>query len=467
MTDPWTGLSAIFTGALFRPDDPGYDERRRVYNGLIDKRPAAIASCRNTADVVAAVHYARQVGLPIAVRGGGHSVAGHGTCDGGVLIDLSEMRAVQVDPDTRTVRAEGGALLADVDAASQQHGLAVPTGQVSVTGIAGLTLGGGLGRLQRKFGLTCDNLISAEIVTAAGDVLPVTEATDPELLWALRGGGGNFGIVTAFEFAAHPVGPLVLAGMVAYPMDQAADVLRNLREVIADAPVELSADQLFLHTPPRPDIPEEMHGLPITGIFVCHCGPIEQALSDVAALRSFGTPLVDMIQPMPYVELQKMLDAMNPNGNLHYWTGEYLPELDEQAIKTITDLNGGLFSRHTLVQVIPFNAAPTSVAPDATAFAHREESWLVHILGQWTDPADTPAGTAWAKEFGRQLRELGSGDVYLNLITDDEDVDRVEAFWSDDRLRRLAAVKAQYDPDNVFRFNHNILPARLAEAVTP
>jgi FAD/FMN-containing dehydrogenase len=464
MTEAFERLRSGFLGSLCRPDDADYDERRRVYNGLIDRRPALIATCQGVPDVVAALDYARANDLPVAVRGGGHSVAGHGTCDDGVLLDLSRMRGVRVDPTRRTVRAEGGALLADLDRATQLYGLAVPTGQVSVTGIAGLTLGGGLGRLQRKFGLTCDNLVAADVVTADGQLLTVDEDHHPELLWGLRGGGGNFGVVTSFEFQTHPVGPIVVAGLVAYPMDQAAEVAAFLRDFIATAPAELSADQLFLHTPPRPDIPPEMHGLPITGIFVCHCGSVEEGLAALAPLRAFGAPVADMIMPMPYVELQRMLDAMNPNGNLHYWTGEYLSELDDKTIATITGLNGGLFSPQSLVQLIPFNARPTEIPADATAFSHREQSWLVHILGQWTDPAQTEAGTRWGKEFGAQLRALGTGDVYLNLVTDDEDVDRVRAFWTDSRLERLARLKAQYDPGNVFRFNHNIAPVEAAAA---
>jgi FAD/FMN-containing dehydrogenase len=459
MAQPWEQLSSSFLGSLNRPDDPDYERLRHVYNGLVDRRPAVIATCEGVADVVAALAYARAVGLPVGIRGGGHSVAGHGTCDGGVLVDLSRMRGVRVDTTTSTVRAEGGALLADVDRTTQLYGLATPTGQVSMTGIAGLALGGGLGRLQRKFGLTCDNLISADVVTADGQLLTVDAEHHPELLWALRGGGGNFGVVTSFEFQAHPVGPIVVAGMIAYTMDQAAEVAAFLRDFIADAPPELSADQLFMHTPPRADIPAEMHGLPITGVFVCHCGTIEDGLATLAPLRAFGSPVADMIQPMPYLLLQQMLDAMNPHGNLHYWTGEYLDELNDDAIKTIVDLNGGLFSPHSLVQLIPFNARPTEIAADATAFAHRSESWLVHILGQWTDPAQTPAGIAWAKGLGARIRELGTGDVYLNLVTDDEDIDRVHAFWDDERLERLGRVKARYDPDNVFRFNHNIKPA--------
>ncbi len=459
MTDAWEQLRSAFLGELVRPGDPDYDRRRRVYNGLVDRRPALIATCQGVADVVAAVRYARGVDLPVAVRGGGHSVAGHGTCDGGVLVDLSRMRGVRVDPARRTARVEGGALLSDVDRATQLYGLATPTGQVSMTGIAGLTLNGGLGRLQRRYGLTCDNLLAADVVTADGNLLQVDAGQHPELFWALRGGGGNFGVVTSFEFALHPVGPIVVAGFVAHPMERAAEVAAFLREYIATAPPEVSADQLFLTTPPLPDIPVEMHGMPITGIFLLHCGSVEEGLKAVAPVRSFGQPVADMVAPMPYVEVQRMLDGMNPHGNLHYWTGEYLPALDDRAISTIVGLNGGLFSPHSLVQLIPFNGRPVEIAADATAFSHRRESWLVHVLGQWTEPARTGAGIRWGKEFGAQLRALGTGEVYLNLVTDDDGVDRVRGFWNDERLGRLARVKARYDPGNTFRFNHNIKPA--------
>jgi FAD/FMN-containing dehydrogenase len=447
-----------FRGEVITPEHPGYEQARRVYNGMVDKRPALIARCLGVADVVAAVTYARAAGLAIAVRGGGHSVAGHGTCDGGIVVDLSAMRGVHVDPGERTAWVQGGATLADVDHETQLYGLAVPTGQVSKTGIAGLTLNGGMGMLQRKYGLTCDNLIGARLVTADGELVVASETENPDLLWALRGGGGNFGVVTSFQYRLHEVGPLMVAGLVAYPIEAAAEVLEFLRDFIADAPEELSADAIFQFAPPLDAIPEEFRGRQVVGIFVRWCGDVARGLEVVRPIQEFGTPVLNFIGPMPLVTVQSLLDPLNPDGNLHYWTGEFLPRFDRKEIDVVTEIGAALPTHFSIVQVIPFNAAPTRVAPDATAFAHREESWLIHVLGQWTDPADTERCMEWAKSARTSLGAVGSGDAYLNLLTDDEDTDRVRAFWDDGRLRRLGKVKAAYDPDNVFRFNHNVKP---------
>lgn len=447
-----------FRGEVITPEHPAYEQARRVYNGMIDKRPALIARCRGVADVVAAVKHARATGLAIAVRGGGHSVAGHGTCDGGIVIDLSAMRGVHVDPTDRTAWVQGGATLADVDHETQLYGLAVPTGQVSKTGIAGLTLNGGMGMLQRKYGLTCDNLIGARVVTADGELVVASETENPELLWALRGGGGNFGVVTSFRYRLHEVGPLMVAGLVAYPLDQAADVLEFLRDYIADAPEELSADAIFQFAPPLEAIPEEFRGRQVVGIFVRWCGDVARGMEVVRPIQEFGSPVLNFIGPMPLVAVQSLLDPLNPDGNLHYWTGEFLPRFDRKEIDVVTEIGASLPTHFSIVQVIPFNAAPTRVAPDATAFAHREESWLIHVLGQWTEPADTERCMEWAKCARTSLGAVGSGDAYLNLLTDDEDTDRVRAFWDDGRLGRLSKVKAVFDPDNVFRFNHNVKP---------
>jgi FAD/FMN-containing dehydrogenase len=447
-----------FRGTLIEPGDPGYEPGRRVFNHLIDKRPAFIARCLGPADVVAALRHARDHGLPVAVRAGGHSVAGHGTCDGGALIDLSLMRGVQVDPADATAWVQGGATLADVDHETQLYGLALPSGQVSKTGVAGLTLNGGLGMLQRKYGLTCDNLIEARMVTADGELVVASEEADPDLLWALRGGGGNFGVVTSFRYRLHPVGPLMVAGLVAYPLDRAADVLAFLRDLIADAPEELSADAIFLTAPPLPFIAEEWQGKPLVGIFVRWCGDVDRGFAAVRPIQEFGPPVVDFVAPMPLVVVQSLLDPLNPDGNLHYWTGEFVPRLGPAEIDTVVGIGGSLPHHASVVQVIPFNAAPTRVDADATAFAHREESWLIHVLGQWDDPADTPRCLAWAREGRAALGAVGSGDAYLNLLTDDEDGDRIRAFWNEARLGRLGRVKYRYDPDNVFRFNHNIKP---------
>lgn len=452
-------LAAQLRGELVLPEHPEYESARHVYNGMVDRRPVAIVRPRGTADVVQAVRYAGTHGLPVGVRGGGHSVAGHGCCDGGLLVDLSAMRGVHVDAAASTVRAEGGALLADLDAEAQVFGLAVPCGQVSATGIGGLALNGGMGMLQRRFGLTCDNLLSAEVVTAAGDVVVASEDSHQELFWALRGGGGNFGVVTSFEFRAHRVGPLMLAGLVGFPVERAPEVLGFLRDFITTAPEELSADSLFMHVPPLPVIPEEHHGQLIVSIFVRYSGDPETGEQVVQPFRDLGDPVVDFTFPMPLVAVQQLLDPLNPPGNRHYWTGEYLSGLGPGEIDALTRLGSSLPSPHSLIEIIPFNAAVTRVPPDATAFAHRDDSWLVHIMGQWHDPLDTERCVAWAKQGGAELRGLGTGDCYLNLLTDDEDVDRIGAFWNDRRLGRLAAVKAEYDPDNTFRFNHNVKPA--------
>ena len=447
-----------FRGTVFTPDHPEYEPARRVYNGAIDKRPALIARCLGIADVVAAVKHARQADLPIAIRGGGHSVAGHGTCDDGMLIDLTSMRGVHVDPASRTAWVQGGATLADIDHETQLYGLALPTGQVSKTGIGGLTLNGGMGMLQRKYGLTCDNLIGARVVTAEGELVTASEDENPDLLWALRGGGGNFGVVTSFQFRLHQVGPIMVAGLVAYPIEQAPEVLAFLRDYIADAPEELSADAIFQFAPPLEAIPEEYRGRHVVGIFVRWCGDIGQGMEAVRPIQEFGEPVLNFVGPMPLVVVQSLLDPLNPDGNYHYWTGEFLPTMGDKEISVVSEIGSTLPTHFSIVQVIPFNAAPTRVPADATAFAHRDEGWLVHVLGQWTDPADSGKHTEWAKHARAQLSTVGSGDSYLNLLTDDEPDNPVRAFWNQARLSRLRRIKHQYDPQNVFRFNHNVEP---------
>jgi len=461
-------LQAVLVGEVLSTDHADYDDARQVYNGLIDKRPAAIVRVRGVADVQSAVRFARLHGLPIAIRGGGHSVAGHGTCDGGLLIDLSHMRAVHVDPEARTAWVQGGALLRDVDAETQVHGLAVPTGQVSATGIGGLTLNGGMGMLQRKYGLTCDNLLAVRLVDANGDLVQVSETERPELLWALRGGGGNFGVVTEFCFQLHQVGPMLLAGLVAWPVAEAPAVLEFLREYMESAPEEMSADIIFQFAPPLEVIPQEFRGRQVAGIFVRWCGDVEAGWEAVRPIQEFGTPVLDFLGPMPLTFVQTMLDELNPNGNSHYWTAEFLPQMSTEAAQVVSRIGAQLPTRNSILEVIPFNGAPTRVPADATAFSHREESWLIHVLCQWEDPADAERCTDWVRDAAAALRSVGSGgDSYLNLISAGETEDRVKAFWNDARRERLAAVKSAYDPDNVFRFNHNIEPAAVAAVVAP
>ncbi|MEU2717259.1 FAD-binding oxidoreductase [Streptomyces sp. NPDC007205] len=452
-------LRGMLLGEVVGPADPGYDAARGVYNAMIDKRPAVVARCRGTSDVIGAVRFAREEGLPIAVRGGGHSVAGHGTCDDGMVIDLSLMRGVHVDPVRRTARVQAGALLGDVDRETQVYGLAVPTGQMSETGIAGLTLNGGLGMLLHKYGLTCDNLLSADMVTVAGEVVTASEDSRPELFWALRGGGGNFGVVTSFEFRLHPVGPTMLAGFLAHPAEQAPQVLEFLRDFSATSPAHLSVDALFMRAPEADFVPSEFWGMPLVNLFVRYFGPMEEAWQTVQPLREFGAPLFDGLQPMSYVAVQSMLDAFSPAGNLHYWTSEFLPQLQEKEINAVAAIGADLPSSISIVNVHPFDTAATAVSPDATAFAHRQDSWLIHVIGQWEDTADTDRCRTWVKKAGAALQAFGLGNTYLNTTSEDERTDRVRAFWDGERLARLARVKAAYDPDNVLRFNHNIPPA--------
>ncbi|WP_030674513.1 FAD-binding oxidoreductase [Streptomyces sp. NRRL B-1347] len=452
-------LRGQLMGEVVGPQDAGYDTVRRVYNAMIDKRPAVIARCLGTADVVTAVRFAREEGLLIAVRGGGHSVAGHGMCDDGLVIDLSLMRGVHVDAQRRTVRVQGGALLGDVDRETQLHGLAIPTGQMSETGIAGLTLNGGVGMMLHKYGLTCDNLLSADVVTVDGGLVTASADSHGELFWALRGGGGNFGVVTSFEFQAHPVGPMMLAGFLAHPVDRAEEVLTFLRDFSATSPAHLSADALFIHAPEADFVPEEFQGMPMVALFVRYFGPMEDAWDTVRPLRDFGSPLYDSLGPMPLVAVQSMLDAFNPAGNLHYWTSEFLPGLGAEQIAAVAAIGGDLPSSLTTINVHPFDTAATAVAADATAFAHREDSWLIHVICQWKDPADSDRCRAWVKKASSRLKAFSHGNTYLNTTSEDDETDRVRAFWDEARLARLARVKATYDADNLLRFNHNITPA--------
>lgn len=445
-------------GDVLLPEEPGFERHRQVYNAAIDKRPALIVVCEGAADVQAAVRFAAAAGLSVGIRGGGHSIAGHGTCDGGLLVDLRRMRGVLVHPEDRTVWVQGGATLRDLDAQTQLYGLAVPTGQVSATGIAGLTLGGGLGMLQRRFGLTCDNLLRARLVTADGGLVEASAEEHSELFWALRGGGGNFGVVTDFCFRAHAVGPLMVAGMIAWPTERADEVLQLLDRTIADAPVELSADVIFQYAPPLSAFPEELIGRPLIGIFIRWSGEIADGLQVTERFRSgLPDPVLDVVGPMPMAEVQRMLDPLNPDGNHHHWTGEFVRTMDSQTRAALADLGSALPTPISIIEVIPYNAAVTRVGVDQTAFSHRTESWLVHILGQWSDAGDAGHVSAWVRRAKQTLGPLGfGGETYLNLINDAESAQRVTAFWQDRRRERLAEVKLGYDPGNTFRFNHNI-----------
>ncbi|MFW5943553.1 MAG: FAD-binding oxidoreductase, partial [Chloroflexota bacterium] len=391
-------------GDVLRPGDDAYDEARAIWNGMIDKRPAAIVRCRNTADVVAAVNLAREHDLLVSVRGGGHNVAGHALCDDGLMIDLSQMKSVHVDPQAQTARAEPGATLGDLDVETQLFNLATPTGIVSETGLAGLTLGGGFGWLTRKYGFTADNLISAEVVTAGGRVLQASEDENADLFWGIRGGGGNFGVVTSFEYQLYPVGPTVLGGVLIHPMERAAELLRRYRDFAADAPRELGSLFVIRLAPPAPFLPQAVHGKAVCGLIVCYAGDLEEGKRVLRPLREFGEPLADKIGPKPYLAVQSMLDQGQTEGHQYYWKSEYLPELRDEAIDTVTTYGATMTSPQARVVVMQLGGAARDRDEMATATSHRNAEFVLAINNGWSDPAENKRQIQWTRDFWTAIR---------------------------------------------------------------
>jgi FAD/FMN-containing dehydrogenase len=461
---PVTGLERLsdaFHGVVIGPDDEGYDEARTIWNGAIDRRPACVARCTGVADVVAAVRFARDHDLEIAVRGGGHGVAGAAVCDEGVVIDLSAMRAVSVDPAGRTAWVQGGALWGDVDHETQAHGLATTGGIIGHTGVAGLTLGGGLGFLMRKHGLAVDNLLAAEVVTADGGIVRASADEHPDLFWALRGGGGNFGVVTAFRFALHPVGPTVMAGPVFWAADDTTDVLRFYRDFAADAPDDLGTVVRLGTVPPLPAIPEHLHCRPAIAVACCHPGSVDDGERAVRALRRFGTPLVDLLAPSPYAAFQGGFDDTVPHGWHYYWKGTNLAALSDDAIAVIADHAYAAGSPRSYAAMFHMGGAVARVPDEATAFAGRDAAHNIVIDAAWLREQSgehAAAESAWARRFLHALQPHGAGGVYVNFLDSDDDSSRVRLAYGDRIYRRLAEVKARYDPDNVFHHNKNIQP---------
>lgn len=450
---PLAALRARFRGMLLSPGEESYEEARRVWNGAVDRRPALIARCAGTDDVRAAIRYARGHDLPVAVRGGGHSVMGYGVCDGGVLIDMSALKAVTVDAGARTVRAAAGLTWAELDLATQRHGLAVTGGSVSSTGIAGVTLGGGFGHLMRRYGLTADNLRAADLVTAGGDLVHA----DAELLWGLRGGGGNFGIVTAFEYDLHPVGPVVLGGPVFWPLEQAPEVLRFLRDFAPHAPDELGLAIVAMLAPPMPFLPPDRYGTPVFGLLPVWCGDIAEGLRVLAPLRRTGTPVGDLVRPVPYRAVQSLLDGSAAPGNASYWRSHRLAELTDEVIGTLVASVGSITSPLSLISGWVIGGAASRVAPDTTAVGPRESGYELRLIANWR-PGDPGADrhTGWVRDGWERLRPVSAGQFATFLS--DEGVAGVRTAYGD-RLPRLAALKRRYDPANVFRLNPNITPA--------
>ena len=453
-----TSLDDELAGALLRPGEPAYEQARQVWNGAIDRRPALIARCSGTAQVVAAQRLARRRGLEISVRGGGHGVAGHAICDGGLVIDLSGMRSVSVDPRLRVAHAQGGALWGDVDARTQAHGLAVTGGIVSHTGIGGLTLGGGIGWLMRRCASSADNLLAAEVVTADGAVITADEREHRELLWALRGGGGNFGVVTRFTYRLHPVGPLVLAGPLVYELADARDVLRFYRAFVRDAPDELTTVVSLRRAPRLPFLPVAAHGTPVLIVGACYAGSLEEGERVLRELRAHGRPLADAIVPRPYVELQSMNDATVPHGWHYHWRSHELAELGDDAIDALVAATAELTSPRSYCIVFQLGGALSRVDPDHAAFDRREPVYEVNINAVWLDgDPDPERHVRWTRDAFVALEHHATGGVYLNFL-DRGPRARLRRALRPQTYERLVAVKRAYDPDNVLHHNHNIAP---------
>jgi FAD/FMN-containing dehydrogenase len=457
------GLAPSFGGQLLREGDADYDTARRVWNGLFDRRPAVIARVRSAEDVSAAVRWGRDNGLTIAVRGGGHSAQGYGTWDDALVIDLSPMKTIKVDPASGTARAQAGLTWGEFDQATQEHGLAITGGRFSTTGIAGLTLGSGSGWLERRCGLTADSLLSAEVVTADGTIVTASEDENPDLFWGLRGGGGNFGIVTSFTYRLHRIGPIIYGGLLVSLPDRATETLQFLREYMADAPDDLGLGAAFVSAPPEPFVPAEMHFAPIFGLMVCWTGDMAEGERVLAPIRQIARPVMDMVQPIPYVALQCMNDASGPPGVNAYMKAEFLPDLTDEAIGKIVEHCAA--RPGPMVQLImePMGGAISRVATGDTALGVRDVPWAYHALSMWMEPdeATADAHVAWAKGLSRDLEPHTTAGIYLNF-TSDEGEERVRAMYGEDRYAKLVALKDRYDPENVFHLNQNIRPSSRA-----
>jgi FAD/FMN-containing dehydrogenase len=445
-------------GPVIDPDDEGYDAARAIWNGAIDRRPACVARCTGVADVVAAVRFARDRDLLVAVRSGGHGVGGHALCDGGLVIDLSPMKGIRVDPAARTARAEAGVLWGELDRETQLHGLATVGGIVTHTGIAGLTLGGGIGWLTRKHGATVDNLLSVDVVTAEGEHLTASGDENPDLFWGIRGGGGNFGVVTSFEYRLHPVGPTVLAGPIFHPLEDAREVLAFYREFIATAPDELTTIFELSVAPPVPFLPEDVHGKPIVMVGACYAGAPEDGIEVVRPLKEFGDPIVDLLKPELYTALQSMFDPFVPHGWHRYWKSVELPPLTDDAIDTLVEHASAFTSPKSYCIVFQLGGALARPREDDTAFSQRDAAHNVNINAVWTE--GDPEGerhVAWARDFFSAMRPHAGGRVYLNFLGDDG-AERVRQAYGDRQYERLVELKRAYDPTNFFRLNQNIEP---------
>jgi len=450
-------LRGKLRGSAVLPGEEGYDAARVIWNAMIDRRPALVVRCLGAADVMLAVRLARDEGLLVAVRGGGHNIAGNAVCEGGLLIDLSLMKSVQIDPQSRTARVEPGALLADFDKEAQAFGLMTPLGINSTTGVAGLALGGGFGWTTRKFGLTVDNLVAAQVVTADGALVRASATEHPDLFWALRGGGGNFGIVTAFDFTLHPLGPEVMSGLIVHPFAEAAELLPQFRRIVANAPDELTVWAVMRKAPPLPFIPAEWHGKDVLVFAACYSGDMKEGEKAMKPLRALGKPIADVIGPHPFTGWQAAFDPLLTPGARNYWKSHDFADLSDAAIKIIVGAAARLPSPECEVFIAHVGGAMGRVAPDAMAWSNREAHFVMNAHTRWRDPAEDAACIAWARQLSDATAPFATGSVYVNFMPDDEE-GRVEKAYGRN-YRRLAEIKRRYDPGNLFRMNQNIRPA--------
>ncbi|MXV64205.1 FAD-binding protein [Natronorubrum sp. JWXQ-INN-674] len=455
--DPeYESLTRGTRGEVLRPDDEGYDEGREVWNAMIDRQPAVIVQCTGVADVIQAVEFARSHGLQLAVKGAGHNAAGNAVCDDGLVIDLSPMSSVRVDPATRTARVGPGATLADVDHETQAFGLATPLGFVSETGVSGLTLGGGFGWLSRKYGMTIDNLRSADVVTADGELVRASDDENPDLFWGLRGGGGNFGIATSFEFDLHEVGPEILAGLLVYPAAEAKAVARHWRDFVADAPDELTVWVLAATAPPFPFIPEEYHGSTVFAVVPVYTGAVEEGMALVEPLREFGEPVADNVAPRPYAAWQQYFDPANTSGARNYWKSLNFADFGDDAIDTFLEYGLDLPTPESKIGVAHLGGATGRVPRDATAYPHRDAEFVMNITPRWTEPERDDECIEWARKAHAALTEQSTAGTYVNFITE---TTGEEEFAYRENYGRLGELKTEYDPENVFQRNQNVPPA--------
>jgi len=456
MTDLKSAFDA-FGGTLLADGDAGYDEARVVFNGMIDRRPAVIARCTSAADVSTALAVARDHGADVSVYGGGHGVTGAAVVDGGICIDMRGMKGITVDPAKKTARVEAGCNWGEVDAATQEHALAVTGGRVSDTGVAGLALGSGSGWLERKFGFVCDNLLAAEVVTADGRHVTASAPENAELFWGLRGGGGNFGIVTAFHLQLHDLGPIVLGGMLMYPSAAAPELVPFFRDFMDHAPDEVGGALAFICAPPEEFVPEPVRGQPVIGVVLLYAGPVEEGEEAIRRLREFGPPAIDLVGPMPYVAVQQLLDAPNPKGMRNYWTADFYDAMPDDAVATLIAKASHPVSPLSQILFVPGGGAIARVDEEATAFGQRRAPWNIHFLSMWPDPADDEKNIAYTRDLAQSMKPWASGRVYLNFIGD-EGQSRIEAAFGPDKFKRLQVLKDEWDPTNVFCHNQNIPP---------